>query len=82
MSTCRSCGASIRWAITERSGKRIPVDPDPVDDGNLVLRDAGGGDVIASVVAPGELLLDDPGVRFVSHFATCPHADQHRNRTS
>ena len=36
MGTCRSCGAGIRWARTLK-GKAIPLDPSPVDDGNLVV---------------------------------------------
>jgi hypothetical protein len=31
----------------------------------------------AAHVDPDALLLDDPP-RFVSHFSTCPNADQHR----
>lgn len=76
MSTCRSCGASIRWAITERSGKRIPVDAEPVaEGGNLLL--TTDDPPIARVVSVDQLVIDD-GVRFVSHFATCPNADAHR----
>lgn len=70
MSACRSCGAEILWAVTE-NGKRIPLDADP-----------------SIVKTPGafELRGDDPPLAiaarsrrvFVSHFATCPHAAQHR----
>lgn len=31
---CRSCGAAVIWAETEK-GKRIPVDPTPVEGGNI-----------------------------------------------
>jgi hypothetical protein len=71
MSACRSCGAPIRWVITVND-KRMPVDDEPVPDGNVLL----DGDR-ATVIDPGQLLLDDPP-RFVSHFATCPNADHHR----
>jgi hypothetical protein len=35
MAGCRSCGAPIRWVVTEK-GKRIPLDRDPQPDGNIV----------------------------------------------
>jgi hypothetical protein len=81
VSTCRTCRASIMWAFTT-SGKRIPVDADPVPDGNLALLPSTmlGQDPTAIVVAPGAQLLGDDGVRYVSHFVTCPYADQHRRR--
>lgn len=62
---CRSCGAGIRWIITEM-GKKAPVDADPVvgfrsthvrDDGLPVGR-------VATV--------------YVSHFATCPESKDWR----
>lgn len=27
---CRSCGAFVRWATHETTGKRMPIDPDGV----------------------------------------------------
>jgi hypothetical protein len=79
--SCRSCRAPVRWAFTVH-GKRIPVDPEPVDGGNLVLHeDPNGGAPTAEVVPAGAQLLDgDDGRRYVSHFVTCPNADQHRRR--
>ena len=29
MSTCKGCGAEMKWIMTE-AGKNAPVDPDPV----------------------------------------------------
>ena len=76
MSTCRSCAASIVWA-TPDNGRAIPLDPDAVPDGNLV--DVVPGAPLRRVthVQPNALLIDDPP-RYVSHFVTCPNADQHR----
>lgn len=68
---CRSCGAPIRWALTERS-RNIPVDPDPHPEGNLRVEDRHGLDA-AIIVAPGT----EPGL-YRSHFATCPNAATHR----
>ena len=78
MSRCRSCGAEVRWALTER-GKRMPLDPDPyVGDspaGLFVLR--GHDQLVPTAVAvPPDAFSGEPLYR--SHFATCAQADQHR----
>jgi hypothetical protein len=83
MSACRSCGASIRWAKVATSGKSIPLDAEPVANGNLVFRLAAGddGSEVIYVRAPSEggLIGDEyAGRRFISHFVTCPNAGQHR----
>ena len=71
MSTCRSCCKDIIWSETA-SGKKIPIDPEPVPSGNIMLECHGA---LATVVAPR------PDVkRHVSHFATCPNASSHRKR--
>lgn len=72
MSACRTCHQRIVWARTA-AGKAIPLDPDPVPGGNVVLV-AG----VATVLGPiaGAYSLDPP--RHQSHFATCPQADSHR----
>lgn len=68
MSVCRSCNASIRWERTA-AGKPIPLDPEPVEDGNLALREDGR--VVNAQGCP-------PGPRYVTHFASCPNASEHR----
>jgi hypothetical protein len=78
VSTCKSCGAGITWAVTS-NGKRMPLDPEPVEDGNVVLHPSlNGGPPVATVLSPSP--GDPPPVfaRYVSHFVTCPHADDHR----
>lgn len=89
--TCGSCGAPIVWATTAH-GRRIPVDPDPVPDGNLELLEMSGVLVahVLTVEREAELereLLDAnrAGVTptlalFKTHFATCPSAETHRRR--
>ena len=69
--TCRSCGAPIRWERTV-NGKAIPLDPDPVADGNFGIRNDGK---VASIHG-----FPDDAPRYVTHFATCPNAAQHRGR--
>jgi hypothetical protein len=76
VSRCRSCGAQIRWANTER-GKVIPLDPEPVPaegPGRFVLRHDNG--YLLAVAVPGGAYPDEPN--FVAHFSTCPNAKQHR----
>jgi hypothetical protein len=71
MSVCRSCGAPIVWAVSAKSGKRMPLDARPVLNGNLDL-DADG---TVTVVEP------DPTLKgYVSHHATCPDADDWRKK--
>jgi len=71
---CRSCKAPVVWVRT-RAGKRMPVDPEPVEGGNIILSERDHATPLAVYVEA------DPGVmRHVSHFATCPNADQHRKR--
>jgi hypothetical protein len=73
---CRSCGASILWALTERH-KRIPIDEKPVPDGNIILLDQGN---FRPMLA---LYNSDPPPdvdRYKSHFATCKQAEQWRKR--
>jgi len=74
VSTCRSCQAPVIWAVTAR-GKRIPMDAGPREDGGFVLRGQRADDPPLAL-AKGESRGREP--RYVSHFATCPQADEHR----
>ena len=78
MSRCRSCGAEILWVRTER-GNKMPLDAKPVpgDGRNLfVLRDRNSPEGPLAIAAWGLNPYEDP--HYVSHFATCPNAAQHR----
>lgn len=69
MAACRSCGAWIVWAVTEK-GKRMPVEPS--DGGNIFLKESLFDEPpTATVVEPGK------GTH-ASHFATCPDAPEWR----
>ena len=80
---CRSCGAPIVW-ITTRNGKAMPCDAKPR---NYL---AGSKDVF--ITEDGETVrgaLPEPGMMqpcgyvwwgYVPHWATCPHADEHRKK--
>lgn len=74
MSRCRSCGAEIIWAVTA-SGRNMPVDAAPSDDGTITVTQVGGKNR-AEVSGPPNLLDDRP--RHTSHFATCKFASSHR----
>ena len=78
MSVCRSCGAPVVWAVTV-TGAMMPVDRDPVDGGNIDLVHSGdaSGTPTAHVLSESQPTLYG-GDRYVSHFATCPNAAEHR----
>jgi hypothetical protein len=83
VTACRSCGAEIVWAFTP-DGRRMPVDAQPVDGGNVLLtpavepRGAPTATVVGKRAQP--TLFGDDGPRYVSHFVTCPDAARHRRR--
>jgi hypothetical protein len=82
---CRSCGADIIWAVTEK-GKAMPVDPTPLPDGNIVLSMRTNQAPVAAIQTKEsiEYLLaqakytGQEHLLFKSHFATCPNATKHR----
>jgi hypothetical protein len=72
MARCASCGAGLRW-VTLFSGKRMPLDVEPHEDGNIDV----DGEGVGHVVKEGER---HPGSRplYRSHFASCKFASRHR----
>lgn len=83
--TCKSCGATILWAITAKTGSRMPLDAEPVVTATVEERRVmfallkSTGDVPIAVT-PGWFVveLDAPIAYYRSHFATCPNAASHR----
>lgn len=74
--TCRSCNAPIIWATT--TGRALmPVDVEPVDDGNVELHVGESGRAYATVLT-GPSLFGGPLRK--SHFASCEQADEWRRR--
>lgn len=77
MSACRACGRDVEWVETNL-GRKMPLDPDPDRDGNVVklgTTNAQGAPIVRV------LRKDDPrvpGRMYRSHFQTCPKADQFR----
>ena len=74
--TCKACGAPIVW-VTTAAGRAMPVQRSTSDDGTIVLR--GGLAYVVGVVEAEALRADDVPL-FVSHFVSCPAADQLRRR--
>ena len=77
--TCaaQDCRAEIVWALTANA-KRMPVDAQPSDRGNVALRDTGGPAPLA-VVLGADKAFGRTDLR-TSHFATCPAAPSFRRR--
>lgn len=67
---CRSCGALIEWALIPKSGKLMPFNPPLV----LLPIQALGTDVALRDYAEVDMS------KTTSHFATCPQAEQWRQR--
>jgi len=63
-SRCKSCGAAILWAVTPK-GKNTPLDAKKVRVAQLM--DLGG-----------TLKIEEAHEGHLSHWATCPTADEHR----
>lgn len=67
---CQECGQRIVFVKMTVTGKRVPVDPIPVADGNVCARLIGQNlhGYVISADHPAEL----PFHRFAAHFGTCP----------
>lgn len=76
---CRSCQAPVRWVITAK-GKRMPMDPTPVPDGNLWIDHIEGGMPVVNAVLTPDQVPPNVVFRYVSHFVTCPDSKQWRVR--
>lgn len=81
MAKCRGCGAEIIW-IRTLAGKSIPCDPTPViywerakAKGKVV---TPNGEVISCDFA-GDL-KKATGIGYISHWSTCPEANQFRRK--
>ena len=84
---CRSCGAPIRWVVTEK-GKTMPIDELGSDQGNVVRtgeHEMDGRERVlvfhtAEAAIYACLVGENPRPRHLSHFATCPNAATHRRK--
>ena len=81
---CGGCNAKVVWYAHHRTGKKAPVDVEPVENGNVVI------DLITrtySVLTAKQMqaagqanMFDQPKPRYVLHFATCTHPETFRKR--
>ncbi len=71
--TCKACGARIRFVRT-RTGQLMPLDPEPVEDGNVRIGDDGRAEVLGKAARQGLTGL------YRSHFASCFAAGSFRRK--
>lgn len=84
-SHCRSCKRRIRW-VSFPSGKRNPLDAEPdLERGNIAVierRGPGGAPWRIAALIHSEGILEEARTLglplYVTHFDTCPDADEHR----
>lgn len=75
---CRRCDAPLVFVRTRATGKWMPLDRDPVPEGNVELRlDLAENVRVAHVLRKGE--QPTPGVSlYMPHHATCPFVEEFR----
>jgi hypothetical protein len=78
---CRSCRAPVRWCIVEATGKKMPLDPDAVPDGNIWVERVELGTPMVHVALNSEGVPRNVPLRYVSHFVTCPQAKSWRKKS-
>ncbi len=80
---CKSCDASIIWAVHAGTGRSAPIDAEPSDGGNIMLRTAPGdrhhdGAIVYTLMTKEAAETYHGGDAHRNHFATCPDAASHR----
>lgn len=79
---CSSCGQLIVWAASATSGKPIPISAKAHPRGNVELepnpdpREPPTAHMLGK--SDRRVGHPPPSIRYVSHFADCPNAEQHR----
>jgi hypothetical protein len=69
---CNDCGQTLTYVVMVDTGRRVPVDPWPVADGNVCARMVGKH-LQGYVIAQGRPASGMPGFRrYAAHFGTCP----------
>ena len=78
MAKCKSCGADIIW-IKTKNGRSMPCDAKPIPFRESF---SGGMKLVtkAGDIVPGNYDGTSNEFAYISHFATCPNADQHRRK--
>lgn len=78
MSQCKSCDASIVWAVHTATGSLAPIDVEPTDGGNIILTTDELGVTRYRVLTKLEAETYKGGDAHLNHFVTCPDATSHR----
>ena len=68
---CRTCQAAIFWATFPASGRRAPIDLEPVANGNLVITGHDMNGALVDVLRDEGRLFTEDQLRYVNHWATC-----------
>jgi hypothetical protein len=74
-SPCRSCGSLLLW-VEWPSGKKMPVNARPSQDGDIVLALRPSKRKLVAEHFRAD--IHQGRNRYTSHVATCPHARMHR----
>lgn len=74
---CKSCGAEIYWVSTT-NGRSTPMNAKVEPEGGWVLTLKPDGTPLAEIFHSREHINRN---RYISHFATCPSAGDHRRHS-
>jgi hypothetical protein len=78
---CRSCRAPVMWLDNVTTGKRAPIDRDPVIDGNIDVDEAAGTyRVLTGTERDAAVARRAPMHK--NHFATCAQAPAWKARAA
>lgn len=71
----------MTWARKTNDSRMLPFDAEPSSDGRWALRQTDEVDRFDNPIIEAEHVGGTySGPKYVPHFATCEHADQHRRK--
>lgn len=68
VSTCKSCGAPLRWVKTQK-GKNMPIDDNPRSEGRFVIQPDTDPPRVKFLTEEKAAAYE--GDKYTSHFQTC-----------
>jgi len=80
LGVCRSCERPILWVRSAANDHLMPLDREPVADGNVRLERGGRAHVFADADSAKADARGLYAERYRSHHSTCPKASAHRRR--
>jgi hypothetical protein len=66
--------------VTAANGKRMPLDPEPVADGNVWVARIEGGMPVVEVALTHDAVPRSEPLTYVSHYVSCPDRDTWRKK--